>query len=653
MCGSSLKADPILPPASFVGGDHVFDNGETANGEKINYKGTMVVVSGNDPAGSYSTRRFKSAKGQVDFSQMPLSRLTRDFKVGDQIVCHRPGTSINGLSALALNERYVVTEANPESEGIFIKTAPLGISMPYTYHRQHFKLETNPGVTAIPPTPTKNVMDLKVGERVFLVNNENYVDASEVSSIARVETKGVALDGWAGIFSFSNLRRAFAGGETLIVVDSEGTPFTEGQRVVFERNSGINNKDVFIKGYTGMWRRSRFVSENTPALTYPSEVMKRLAPGSKVFSRHNSDLLVEDTVYTVKKVTPFGIFLEDAKGLYGLSQIYPLFKVGDEVRFLPNKAQAPFTTEQTFKVTGVEEKLRYANVKLAELGLGDYVYVQRLRLANEGEDGSVTPVSVAAKTFVPAVEAPAKKPSLKQRPITEVMKNPLNAGVTFHFVKGVHPLTQEPGWQPKEISGFDPVAPMMVAHDIMLHEPGAPVTPEEEYKAIGAEMYFRHESGYFSKYMSSRASEALVPALKMLFNYIIFDGRQTQNAPKTDDAALPLENLETEFELIRLVQRAVEETLSQSNVRDDSVKKDIVRKSAQHMLGWARIGYRRAVSRFQDIDRERLGSVYYKIFQDADKYLRESTNGDVLEVTIHPSEYKADITAVMSRKLTA
>lgn len=218
---------------------------------------------------------------------------------------------------------------------------------------------------------------------------------------------------------------------------------------------------------------------------------------------------------------------------------------------------------------------------------------------------------------------------------------PNNSGTKFTFKKGYNVFQNAPGWKPQEIPDFDPIHPSMVLHDILEHEPGAVVLPHEEFKALGAAFYIRHEGGYFNRKDRGKASDTLQGAMGMLyFHSLIQAKRQTKKAPQNLDATIPLKNTETELEMMTLI------TNSRKNMKGDyrfsKVQKQID-ASLSWCLPWMRIGYRTAGYRFAKLNVKRLSNMYFNAEVQIDRALTNAYDNTVLSIRCIPEEYMVEL----------
>lgn len=215
----------------------------------------------------------------------------------------------------------------------------------------------------------------------------------------------------------------------------------------------------------------------------------------------------------------------------------------------------------------------------------------------------------------------------------------LNSGKVFHLRRGTNTFTGKPGWQPMEIPDFDPIAPHMVIHDIIEHVPGAPATPEEEFKAQGCTLFLRHEGGFFHD-RGERASDVMQNAFGTLYYFALPAGRKTAPCPLEPMAQEPLENADTEMELVRAVAKAREFCQGHSVL---SKKMKEIDKSLCHAIGWMRVGYRVAQHRFHGINVKRFARVYRKASDLIAKYLDAAEDGDEMTIVVQPEEYKVRV----------
>lgn len=225
-----------------------------------------------------------------------------------------------------------------------------------------------------------------------------------------------------------------------------------------------------------------------------------------------------------------------------------------------------------------------------------------------------------------------------------------NEGKTYKFIAGKNPITRDLGWKPLDIKGFDPVAPVMVVHNIMEHFPDDEGGAHNEYQAQGAAFWLRHEG----KYPFLISKDVIAPAFGMLFYHIINSSLKTKKCPLVEQALLPLKNRDTDS-LIKETLENAREYISTGDfvygagrtLKMPQKGYDILYDSLEQALGWMRIGYLRAAKRYQGLDKRKLVKLFIETQNAVEYYLGQvdytfsdrDASSDVLSVTMKPSEY--------------
>jgi hypothetical protein len=218
-----------------------------------------------------------------------------------------------------------------------------------------------------------------------------------------------------------------------------------------------------------------------------------------------------------------------------------------------------------------------------------------------------------------------------------------NSGKLFTFVRELNKFNSQPGWRPLEIPDFDPIGANMVLHDLTEHIPGAPALPEEEFKAIGAALYMRHEGLYFQM-IGQRTDAALGAAFGMLYFHALPAKRETRPCPLVEEAQKPLDETATEMTAIATVLAGRNFCSSHvSTYFPLSAKTAEVEASLKHALGWIRVGYRLAEKRFAGVDKKRWSQAYLSAQNYIESYLKSSSDGDKLSVTVYPEQYRVEV----------
>ena len=246
--------------------------------------------------------------------------------------------------------------------------------------------------------------------------------------------------------------------------------------------------------------------------------------------------------------------------------------------------------------------------------------------------------------------------SLSLNPVTVPRKKAAleivqNSGKIYRFVPGKNRLTNETGWRPIDLRGFDPVPPIMVVHDILEHFPGDEFDPHNEYQAQGAMFWLRHEGGYFRKLGFGEAEEAVIaPAFGMLFKHIAGKKLKTKKCPAVLEASEPLDTNDTDRRMQKAVFNAYDYINGQyiggyfrlpPEVTNADKAKARLHESLKSALGWMRIGYRRAAMRYRGVDKQKLVNLYINIQNKMGGIKAEGRV--VVSLSINPRSYSAKL----------
>lgn len=451
---------------------------------------------------------------------------------------------------------------------------------------------------------------------------------------------------------------SFKPGDKVVAVNIQGSAGLRQNEIltvheVFPRQGALTVKETSA----GLYKINRFralLSEKNAVRAgeggvIPQYLLKRLdASGAKVFAKiYEYRLGIEaDAVYGVRSInTQTGtIQLTGKSSEFTLEHVHPVYAVGDIVEVTKGFRGIDEGTKGVVKSVHLDGIHSEAVVEIPGRPPAR-AYLSFFRLA----DNAPAPVApeapvVQAETFPPVTAA--------QVSMGKLARNPFNSGRTFTFVRGNDPVINRPGWQVQEIPGFHPVPAIMVPHDLIEHEPRSPSTPEEEFKAVGAALYLRGETEFFSANGLGDFIPAMIAgAMEPLFFHILNGNTPTSPYQTVRSAAQPLKNAKSEMTLIAFAAKTVE-NLSRKYDQDPA-KVAVIQATMANFLGWARIGYRRAQKRFQNVDRKRLNASYVQIWKLAEQYLNIAQDGDVLTITWLPESYTATVTLNATNKLTA
>lgn len=163
------------------------------------------------------------------------------------------------------------------------------------------------------------------------------------------------------------------------------------------------------------------------------------------------------------------------------------------------------------------------------------------------------------------------------------------------FVYGTDDEYGTTGWMPAWMRGANALGHEIVAHDVMEHLSNDSCQYVDELQALGASIYIRSETGWYSYTMPNNINETWQHLGSTLHLDIIRASSGNFRAPprtvRLDD--------ETEDEMTRAVDEAFRLTHSEMHEEDRLALplRDVLR---QRMIGWMRIGYRAARKAFPD-----------------------------------------------------
>jgi hypothetical protein len=441
----------------------------------------------------------------------------------------------------------------------------------------------------------------------------------------------------------------FTPGQKVVVDDALGAyGLKRGQVLTVKQQD--EDGDLSFEETGGGWYSYRRFSAQTHApapasakSVIPDYILARLTPGSKVYAKvyRYGQGIHADREYELANVDAATgkVNLAGVEHRLNWTDIHPMFVVGDAIKLVKNLRGNTIGLTGTVQEVTIEGFNSSAKVELSN-GQIQTGFLSYFELDAEKQ----TPPKPEIEIF-PAVTA-------VQVSMDKLGRNPMNSGKTFTFKRGTDPVTGKPGWQVQEIPGFHPVPSLMVPHDLIEHEPGSASTPEEEFKAIGTALYLRGETGFFPTNGLGNFTDAMIAgAIEPLFFHVLNGNAPTSPYQSVRSASQPLPNVQSELTLIRFAAKAVEDLLAKYG--NDPTKVATIESSMAYFIGWVRIGYRRAVKRFQGVDRKRLGASYAQLWKLADTYLGIAQDGDVLTVTWKPEQYEAAVQLHTTKSLKA
>jgi hypothetical protein len=213
--------------------------------------------------------------------------------------------------------------------------------------------------------------------------------------------------------------------------------------------------------------------------------------------------------------------------------------------------------------------------------------------------------------------------------------------ITGEFACEIHEEYGELGLRPAWMPNADPYSGMAVAHDLLEHLPGDDGGVEAEFQALGAAYWLRGESGYFGSRGWGNADPIanLSSDFVELYRHLAHEDFTLYAPPSTE----PLEDESADENLRRiardgcnLVREEESYSYDDKDEEDSELTAFCCTETQERIHGWLRIGYRRAVERFEGIDAFTLAqSVFAEIEKRADNWLKGTAEeGMVLAVRI-------------------
>lgn len=187
------------------------------------------------------------------------------------------------------------------------------------------------------------------------------------------------------------------------------------------------------------------------------------------------------------------------------------------------------------------------------------------------------------------------------------------------------------GWRPEWMPNAEPYGGMAVAHDMLEHEPNDDGGAEAEFRALGAALWLRGDTGYFQ---NGRPGENLASDIPDILGRVWYGGQTLTDPGRT--YRLP-ERAEIELNRVR-------SELRKHYQYEDPEDRRPTRQEVDRILGWMRRGYRGAIRRFRRLDNYSLcHAVYQRIENTADALLRHAEEGQRMIVRVNLRRCDVDI----------
>lgn len=189
------------------------------------------------------------------------------------------------------------------------------------------------------------------------------------------------------------------------------------------------------------------------------------------------------------------------------------------------------------------------------------------------------------------------------------------------------------GWRPKWQPTFNALRGIAVAHDCLEHFPNDDASVEAELQALGASWFIRGETGYFFDYgWGDRDPVRNIAAeISQLVEETLNAGQLLPEPP----SARPLD-AGVERMLKRVAAAGIDDAQTEWRHRgtDEPFPADW---NVRSVLGWLRLGYRKAKRRYRHISQYQVKEVFWQIEKGADRLLREveGTEGLTMIVSVN------------------
>lgn len=198
--------------------------------------------------------------------------------------------------------------------------------------------------------------------------------------------------------------------------------------------------------------------------------------------------------------------------------------------------------------------------------------------------------------------------------------------------------TGEYGWIQKGFPNFNASDGRMVAHDTLEHFAGGDGSLTDEMLAFGAIMFVRGESGWFYQEggIYDPAQSCALDISEFLHD-VAWGNSHLKTAPRTcrlDDNTIENYIQDAVHGGLRIALNEYPEKCGQMRQSDALIKS---------MIGWMRIGYRKAVKRFYDNPAYQVADCFNEIRKKVDKHFSHGEFGEELIVKVNPRTLKVNV----------
>jgi hypothetical protein len=203
--------------------------------------------------------------------------------------------------------------------------------------------------------------------------------------------------------------------------------------------------------------------------------------------------------------------------------------------------------------------------------------------------------------------------------------------ITTKFAWLEDQMTGEMGWIPKSNPGFNATSGFGLAHDVMEHFRNDVHGLDAEMRAFGAMIFVRWEGGW----QPYRGVNMHSPAYNIASGIFVF----LQNiACEQDTITTPPKTNRLHEDVEEILDEAISKSFKDYLNYEDCNTDDTlwIRDALEHMRGWMRIGYRKAVKRYKDLDVYEATALFNEIERQTYKLTGEY--GDELIVRVSPKQ---------------
>jgi hypothetical protein len=204
--------------------------------------------------------------------------------------------------------------------------------------------------------------------------------------------------------------------------------------------------------------------------------------------------------------------------------------------------------------------------------------------------------------------------------------------LTMRFVLAHDPERFGTGWRPAHQPDFDPTGGMGVAHDVLEHFPGDDGSLKDELQAFGAILLIRVEHGDLDP-------KSLAVEFPDLMSKLFHGDTWLEAAPRTRLLSDDLEMFMARA-LIEARKQVAEFLYDDDLTYEDKI--DWFNEQVPHIMGWMRVGYRRARRRYRNAySYHDLPALFGEIARMADQELKECDGRLGTELTIRVSTVRS------------